>query len=131
MKITWFGHSAFRVDTGDAAIMIDPFLSGNPTWEGSEFKHRLAGEIRNREHRLEYSLQAFIDPPASGFLDLQKLVVRFLLHLNEVRHHGNFNALAEYFADAFATCDRMCLSHVFSLSVNYSNDEDGLSEVLF
>jgi len=35
MKVTWFGHSAFRVETGDAVIMIDPFLSGNPTWEGS------------------------------------------------------------------------------------------------
>lgn len=32
MKITWFGHSAFRVDTGDAAIMIDPFLSENPKY---------------------------------------------------------------------------------------------------
>jgi len=35
MKVTWFGHSAFRVETGNAVIMIDPFLSGNPTWDGS------------------------------------------------------------------------------------------------
>lgn len=35
MKVTWFGHSAFRVETGNAVILIDPFLSGNPTWEGS------------------------------------------------------------------------------------------------
>ena len=34
MKITWFGHSAFRVAFGDAVIMIDPFLSGNPSFEG-------------------------------------------------------------------------------------------------
>jgi L-ascorbate metabolism protein UlaG (beta-lactamase superfamily) len=34
MKITWFGHSAFRVETGSAAIMIDPFLSGNPSFGG-------------------------------------------------------------------------------------------------
>lgn len=32
MKITWYGHSAFRVDAGDAAILIDPFLTGNPSW---------------------------------------------------------------------------------------------------
>jgi len=32
MKITWFGHSAFRVDHGKSAILIDPFLSGNPSW---------------------------------------------------------------------------------------------------
>lgn len=34
MKITWFGHSAFRVETGKAVIMIDPFLSGNPSFSG-------------------------------------------------------------------------------------------------
>ena len=32
MKITWYGHSAFRVESGDAKILIDPFLSGNPSW---------------------------------------------------------------------------------------------------
>jgi L-ascorbate metabolism protein UlaG (beta-lactamase superfamily) len=35
MKVTWFGHSAFRVETGNSIIMIDPFLSDNPTWNGS------------------------------------------------------------------------------------------------
>jgi L-ascorbate metabolism protein UlaG (beta-lactamase superfamily) len=34
MKITWFGHSAFRVEFGDARILIDPFLSGNPSFKG-------------------------------------------------------------------------------------------------
>lgn len=34
MKITWFGHSAYRIDQGANVIMIDPFLSGNPVWEG-------------------------------------------------------------------------------------------------
>ena len=32
MKITWFGHSAFRIEAGDAKIIIDPFLTGNLTW---------------------------------------------------------------------------------------------------
>ena len=32
MKITWFGHSAFRIEAGDARILIDPFLTGNPSW---------------------------------------------------------------------------------------------------
>jgi L-ascorbate metabolism protein UlaG (beta-lactamase superfamily) len=35
MKITWFGHSAFRVDVEGAAIMIDPFI-GNPTFTGDQ-----------------------------------------------------------------------------------------------
>jgi L-ascorbate metabolism protein UlaG (beta-lactamase superfamily) len=35
MKITWFGHSCFRVETGKSVILIDPFLKGNPTFEKS------------------------------------------------------------------------------------------------
>jgi len=38
MKITWYGHSAFRIESGEATILIDPFLSGTPWrqggWEG-------------------------------------------------------------------------------------------------
>jgi L-ascorbate metabolism protein UlaG (beta-lactamase superfamily) len=33
MKITWLGHSCFRIDTGKSSILIDPFLIGNPTFE--------------------------------------------------------------------------------------------------
>lgn len=34
MKITWYGHSAFKIEAGSAKILIDPFLSGNPSWNG-------------------------------------------------------------------------------------------------
>ena len=34
MKITWFGHSAFRIETGASVLIIDPFLSGNPVFDG-------------------------------------------------------------------------------------------------
>jgi L-ascorbate metabolism protein UlaG (beta-lactamase superfamily) len=34
MKITWFGHSAFRLELGASVVMIDPFLTGNPAFEG-------------------------------------------------------------------------------------------------
>jgi L-ascorbate metabolism protein UlaG (beta-lactamase superfamily) len=30
MNVTWLGHSAFRIETGAAVILIDPFLRGNP-----------------------------------------------------------------------------------------------------
>jgi len=30
MKLTWLGHSAFLLENGDAQVLIDPFLSGNP-----------------------------------------------------------------------------------------------------
>ncbi|MDF2811599.1 MAG: metal-dependent hydrolase [Microvirga sp.] len=35
MKITWFGHSAFRLDFSDKVVLIDPFFTGNPAFEGS------------------------------------------------------------------------------------------------
>jgi L-ascorbate metabolism protein UlaG (beta-lactamase superfamily) len=34
MKITWFGHSAFRLDFGGHALLIDPFFTGNPAFTG-------------------------------------------------------------------------------------------------
>ncbi|ACK49712.1 beta-lactamase domain protein [Methylocella silvestris BL2] len=35
MKLVWLGHSAFRVELDGAVILIDPFLSGNPKFNGS------------------------------------------------------------------------------------------------
>ncbi|KAB2910543.1 MAG: metal-dependent hydrolase [Hyphomicrobiaceae bacterium] len=35
MKIVWYGHSCFRLETGGSTILIDPFLKGNPTFEKS------------------------------------------------------------------------------------------------
>ena len=32
MKLTWYGHAAFRVETERAKILIDPFFTGNPTF---------------------------------------------------------------------------------------------------
>ena len=31
MKQTWHGRSAFRIEAGEATILIDPFLSDNPS----------------------------------------------------------------------------------------------------
>lgn len=31
MKITWLGHSAFRIEIEQAVILVDPFLSDSPT----------------------------------------------------------------------------------------------------
>jgi len=35
MKITWLGHSCFRIETGKSIVLVDPFLKGNPTFEAS------------------------------------------------------------------------------------------------
>ncbi|MFT0891137.1 metal-dependent hydrolase [Pseudochelatococcus sp. G4_1912] len=34
MKITWFGHSTFRLDFSDKVILIDPYFTGNPAFKG-------------------------------------------------------------------------------------------------
>src|SRR5262245_42898329 len=35
MKITWFGHSNFRLDFADKVVLIDPFFTGNPSFAGN------------------------------------------------------------------------------------------------
>lgn len=45
MKLTWLGHSCFRIETGDSVLLIDPFLKGNPTFEksGLAWEHATQG----------------------------------------------------------------------------------------
>ena len=43
MKITWLGHSAFRIETAKARILIDPFFTGNPAFDESTRKDAVAG----------------------------------------------------------------------------------------
>ncbi|MEM9099584.1 MAG: metal-dependent hydrolase [Pseudomonadota bacterium] len=32
MKITWLGHASFRIETAEAVILLDPWLTGNPSF---------------------------------------------------------------------------------------------------
>jgi L-ascorbate metabolism protein UlaG (beta-lactamase superfamily) len=43
MRITWLGHSAFRIETAKACILVDPFLNGNPGAKGLDFKDVTTG----------------------------------------------------------------------------------------
>lgn len=43
MKITWLGHSAFRVETAKAKILIDPFFTGNPGFTGLNAREAASG----------------------------------------------------------------------------------------
>ena len=43
MKITWLGHSAFRIETAKNTILIDPFLTGNPSAKGVDVKEAARG----------------------------------------------------------------------------------------
>ena len=56
-----------------------------------ELERRAAGEIRDREHRLEDGLQALVVRTAArGLLDHQEVVIGALLNLDEVRHLRDF-----------------------------------------
>ncbi|OQY10554.1 MAG: metal-dependent hydrolase, partial [Desulfobacteraceae bacterium 4572_187] len=30
LKITWYGHACFLIETNTAKLLVDPFISGNP-----------------------------------------------------------------------------------------------------
>jgi L-ascorbate metabolism protein UlaG (beta-lactamase superfamily) len=43
MKITWLGHSGFRIEIGGAVILIDPWLTGNPMFPADRRAEAVTG----------------------------------------------------------------------------------------
>lgn len=43
MKITWLGHSGFRIEIEGAVILIDPWLTGNPMFPEARRAEAVAG----------------------------------------------------------------------------------------
>ncbi len=43
MKLTWLGHSGFRLEIEQAVLLIDPWLSGNPLFPEDRRDEALAG----------------------------------------------------------------------------------------
>jgi L-ascorbate metabolism protein UlaG (beta-lactamase superfamily) len=43
MKITWLGHSGFRIEIADQVLLVDPWLRGNPAFPESRFDEAIAG----------------------------------------------------------------------------------------
>lgn len=43
MKITWYGHSAFKLETDKARILVDPFFTGNPKFNEDDRESALDG----------------------------------------------------------------------------------------
>jgi L-ascorbate metabolism protein UlaG (beta-lactamase superfamily) len=43
MKITWLGHSGFRIDIAGQVLLIDPWLRGNPMFDEARFDEAIAG----------------------------------------------------------------------------------------
>ncbi|MCB0528036.1 MAG: metal-dependent hydrolase [Saprospiraceae bacterium] len=59
MKITYYGHSCFLVETGGKRLLFDPFITGNP----------LAESIRAGEIRCDYILPTHAHPDHIGDLE--------------------------------------------------------------
>ena len=43
MRITWLGHSGFRIEIADQVLLIDPWLRGNPVFDEASFDAAIAG----------------------------------------------------------------------------------------
>ena len=46
MQITWYGHSAFALESAGRRVLVDPFLTGNPVFESEG-----EGSIAERQAR--------------------------------------------------------------------------------
>ena len=43
MKITWLGHSGFRIEISDQILLVDPWLEGNPVFAAAERSRAIKG----------------------------------------------------------------------------------------
>jgi L-ascorbate metabolism protein UlaG (beta-lactamase superfamily) len=43
MKLTWLGHSGFRIEIADQVLLVDPWLSGNPMFPEERRGEAIAG----------------------------------------------------------------------------------------
>ncbi len=43
MKITWLGHSSFRIEIEDQVLLVDPWVTGNPAFPESRRDEALSG----------------------------------------------------------------------------------------
>ncbi|MEL6478532.1 MAG: metal-dependent hydrolase [Pseudomonadota bacterium] len=43
MKLTWLGHASFRIETAEAVILLDPWLTGNPSFPDDQRAEVVAG----------------------------------------------------------------------------------------
>jgi L-ascorbate metabolism protein UlaG (beta-lactamase superfamily) len=43
MKITWLGHSGFRIEIAGQVLLVDPWLRGNPAFDEAQFEAAIRG----------------------------------------------------------------------------------------
>ena len=77
MKITWLGHSGFRIEIADQVLLVDPWLTGNPMFPGARRDEAIAGATHilvshgHGDHSSDsIALSRELDAPVVGIYDL-------------------------------------------------------------
>ncbi len=77
MKITWLGHSSFRIEIGGQVMLVDPWLEGNPLFPDDRRGEAIQGATHillthgHFDHASEVpALSAELNAPVVGIFDL-------------------------------------------------------------
>ena len=77
MKLTWLGHSGFRIEIADQILLVDPWLSGNPMLPSERRAEAVAGATAilvshgHSDHATDApGLAKELKVPAVGIFDL-------------------------------------------------------------
>lgn len=77
MKLTWLGHSGFRMEIGDQVLLIDPWLTGNPMFAEGERARAIRGATAillshgHGDHSADVlAIAKELDIPVIGIYDL-------------------------------------------------------------
>ncbi|WP_022707194.1 metal-dependent hydrolase [Paracoccus zeaxanthinifaciens] len=77
MKLTWLGHAGFRLEIENAVILIDPWLTGNPTFPEARRDEAVKGATHillthgHGDHSGDaLALSRELDAPIAGIFDL-------------------------------------------------------------
>ena len=77
MKITWLGHSGFRIEIEDQHLLIDPWLTGNPVFPEDRRDEAVAGATHillthgHGDHSADaVALSKALEVPVVGIYDL-------------------------------------------------------------
>ena len=67
MRLTWLGHSGFRIEIAGQTILLDPWLSGNPMFPEDRRGEAIAGASHvlithgNRQYQRGHTFTALIE----------------------------------------------------------------------
>lgn len=77
MKIIWLGHASFRIEIEDQILLVDPWFTGNPLFEGHDRVAAIAGATHvlvshgHGDHSSEaVGLARELNVPVVGIFDL-------------------------------------------------------------